>query len=168
MERWLEGKRITPPEWTQPEEPIMIAITRAFQTQSRIGWDQLFRGRIATDWHQAIQAYYRERKPGEAFTPDQWMRTTIEEIWIFAMKLWKQRNIDLHGETNEITMERQRKETATKATAVYNATLGKVSQPDSMVLHHERITEILNWTRQHLDAYLATAEVVCAQNVEPG
>jgi hypothetical protein len=27
---------------------------------------------------------------------------------------------------------------------------------------------ILNWTKQHLDAYLATVEVICKQNVEPG
>jgi len=26
----------------------------------------------------------------------------------------------------------------------------------------------LNWTKSHLDAYLATAEVILEQNVDPG
>jgi hypothetical protein len=27
---------------------------------------------------------------------------------------------------------------------------------------------MLNWTKQHLDTYLATAEMACEWNVEPG
>jgi hypothetical protein len=35
-------------------------------------------------------------------------------------------------------------------------------------LHHARIEEILNWTKEHLDAYLATADVIIDQRDEPG
>jgi hypothetical protein len=54
-----------------------------------------------------------------------------------------------------------------KATAVYTDTIGNIIPSDSLILHCTRINEILNWTKQHLDAYLATAEVICEQNVEP-
>jgi len=30
------------------------------------------------------------------------------------------------------------------------------------------VEEILKWTKTHLDAYLATAEVILEQNVDPG
>jgi hypothetical protein len=44
-----------------------------------------------------------------------------------------------------ISMEQRRKETATEAVAgVYQATIGNVSQTDSVVLHHARIDEILS------------------------
>jgi hypothetical protein len=96
------------------------------------------------------------------------MRTTIDALWTFSLTLWRQRNAALHGPDSALTLERRRKEAVTKATTVYQETLGTISPSDSIILHRSRITDILNWTKQHLDAYLATAEVVCAQNVEPG
>jgi hypothetical protein len=36
------------------------------------------------------------------------------------------------------------------------------------ILHARLLEEILNWTKVHLDAYLATAEVILEQNVDPG
>jgi hypothetical protein len=54
---------------------------------------------------------------------------------------------------------------------VYQATtIGNVSQLDSVVLHHARIDEILKWTKEHLDAYLASADVIVIDqhDEEPG
>ena len=62
--------------------------------------------------------------------------------------------------------QRGRKETATEAVAVYQATIGKVSPTDSVVLHHARINEILKWTKEHLD--LASAYVIIDLLDEPG
>jgi hypothetical protein len=55
-----------------------------------------------------------------------------------------------------------------KAVAVYQSTIGKVSPTDGVVLHHARIEEILKWTKEHLDAYLASADVIIDQRDEPG
>ena len=96
------------------------------------------------------------------------MRTTIDALWTFSLTLWRQRNAALHGPDSALTLERLRKEAVTTAMTVYQDTLGNISPSDSIILHQARITDILNWTKQHLDAYLATAEVVCEQNVEPG
>jgi hypothetical protein len=65
-------------------------------------------------------------------------------------------------------MEQRRKETVTKAVAVYQATIGNVPQMDSVVLHHARIDEILKWTKEYLDAYLASSDVIIDQCDEPG
>jgi hypothetical protein len=51
---------------------------------------------------------------------------------------------------------------------VYQSTIGKVSQTDSVVLHHAHIEEILKWTKEHLDAYPASADVIIEQRDEPG
>jgi hypothetical protein len=52
-----------------------------------------------------------------------------------------------------------------EAVTVYQATIGSVSQMDSvLVLHRARINEILKWTKEHLDAYyLASADVIIDQ-----
>ena len=66
-------------------------------------------------------------------------------------------------------MEQRRKDTANKAATVYQATIGKVSPTDSVVLHHARIEEILKWMKEHLDTYLASADVIIDhQRDKPG
>jgi hypothetical protein len=96
------------------------------------------------------------------------MRTVIKELCVFSIAIWKQRNTELHGIDGAISMEQRRKETATEAVAVYQATIGNISQTDSVVLHHARIDEILKWTKEHLDAYLASADMIIDQRDEPG
>jgi hypothetical protein len=96
------------------------------------------------------------------------MQTTIAAIWTLSMTLWCQCCMTYHGDNGSLTKEQQCKHTATEATSIYQATIGNVLPLDSLILHHAKINEILNWTKQHLDAYLATAEVICKQNVEPG
>ena len=110
-----------------------------------------------------FSTYYKIRQPGESFTPDQWMRTVIKELWEFSITIWIQRNAELHGTDGAISMEQRRKDTANEAVMVYQVTIGKVSPTDSVVLHHARIKEILKWTKEHLDAYLASADVIIDQ-----
>ena len=146
----------------------MNNLKRAFESQCRIGWDQFFRGRITLCWQAVIANYYHERHPGPAFTPDQWMQTTINAIWDFSLTLWRQRNAAYHGADEALPLERKQKDTALKAAAVYRDTAGNLIPSDDIILHWKQLNEILNWTKQHLDAYLATAKVICEWNVEPG
>ena len=96
------------------------------------------------------------------------MRTTIDALWKYAMTLWRHRNASYHGIDSVLTLDKRWREAATKATTVYQETIGNISQSDSLILHHAKISEILTWTQQHLDAYLTMAEVVCEWNIEPG
>jgi hypothetical protein len=95
------------------------------------------------------------------------MRTVIKELWKFSITIWKQRKAELHGTDGAISTEQRRKDTAEETVAVYQATIGNVSQTDSVVLHHARIDEILKWTKEHLDAFLASADVIIDQRDEP-
>ena len=147
MDAWLTRQRMAPPSLQIPDDPILQAITTAFHSQSNIGWDQFFRGHIVTDWKSAIGIYYHERRPGTAFTPDQWMRT-IDALWKFSMTLWRQRNASLHGENSVLSQEKIRKETATKAANVYQATIGNVRPSDGHILHRQKISDIMKWTKQ--------------------
>jgi hypothetical protein len=111
---------------------------------------------------------YLERKPGAHFTPDRWLRTKIDAIWKLALTLLRHRNKELYGDNGELSMEAKRKESLACMTAVYTDTVGNVSPTVSLLLHRQRLTAMINWNKQHLDAYLATAEMACEWNVEPG
>jgi hypothetical protein len=43
-----------------------------------------------------------------------------------------------------------------------------INNAESRMLHGRPLEQILNWTKSHLDVYLATAEVILEQNVDPG
>jgi hypothetical protein len=163
MDSWLARRPVLPPIWPRQSDTIQRQLLLAFDAQSRIGWDQFFRGRIATAWMIPISTYYKARQPGEAFTPEHWMRKIISEIWTFSITIWKQRNTEYHGTDGNISLEHRRTETANVAEQVYQSTIGNVSPTDSIVLHHSRVEEILTWTQEHLDAYLLlSADIIIA------
>jgi hypothetical protein len=43
-----------------------------------------------------------------------------------------------------------------------------VNNAESAILHVRPLEQILTWTKAHLDEYLATAEVILEQNINPG
>jgi hypothetical protein len=96
------------------------------------------------------------------------MCNTIKAIWTLALTLWRHCNAEYHGKNGTLSHERQSMTSALHATKGYHNMLGNVSPSNSLILHHPQIAEIMNWTKQHLDAYLATAEVICKWNIEPG
>lgn len=60
MENWISRRQIAPPDWIAHTKLVLQLLTRAFHAQSKIGWDQFFRGRVALAWKSAIQVYYHE------------------------------------------------------------------------------------------------------------
>ena len=77
------------------------------------------------------------------------------------MGLWQQRCASYHGVNSLHTLECKQKSTAQWAKDVYQQTIGTVTCVEAIILHQHKVNEILNWMKQHLDAYLATAEVIC-------
>ena len=86
MDKWIARRPVLPPAWNGPENKIQAEIRLAFNAQSRIGWDQFFRGWIAKDWQISIARFYKEQQPGDSFTPDQWMRTVIRNYRLFLLR----------------------------------------------------------------------------------
>ena len=59
------------------------------------------------------------------------------------------------------------KEIAIHAEEIYQETIGAITPMANLILHKHNLNTMINWTKQHLDAYLATAEVLRKWNVEP-
>ena len=84
------------------------------------------------------------------------------------MTLWRQRCALYHGVNGIHTIKRNRKNAAARAATAYRETLGNLTPMANILLHRDSLNNMMTWTKQHLDAYLTTAEVLCEWNVEPG
>jgi hypothetical protein len=87
---------------------------------------------------------------GVQFTPNQWMHSTIDAIWTFTLTLWRQRNHKLHGHNEQIFVKAKCQKSLIRATALYHDTL---DDDESSILHSTPVANMINWTKQHLDAY---------------
>ena len=96
------------------------------------------------------------------------MHTTIDAIWTFSLTLWCQQCASYHGVNSIHTLKQKCKAMAIHATEVYQEMISAVTSMADLTLHRHSLNTMMNWTKQHLDAYLATAEVTSKWNVEPG
>jgi hypothetical protein len=112
MDSWL-ARPILPLVWDGPDEPIKRPLHHAFKAQNQIGWYQFFRGRASQ------RAEWQKRSGTYTTNPKTWQ---ILHTWADlnnGCKLQSKKNISL---------EKQRKETALEAVVVYQQeTSGNVS-----------------------------------------
>jgi hypothetical protein len=55
-----------------------------------------------------------------------------------------------------------------EASGIFKEAKLSVNDAESRLLHGQPLEQILTWKKSHLDAYLATAEVILEPNVDPG
>jgi len=70
----------------------------AIQHQARLGWDQLYYGRITKEWANAIDAMH----PDLISTGTQVMSQITRTIWTAILEQWKVRNNHLHQHVAEL------------------------------------------------------------------
>ena len=96
------------------------------------------------------------------------MRKTVDEIWQIFLMIWTCRNGEKYGKDYKEQCEIALATSQDKVREIYERMTNLVNDEESALLHARPLEEILNWTKAHLDAYLATAEVILEQNVGPG
>ena len=96
------------------------------------------------------------------------MQKTIDAIWQIFLTIWLTRNGELHGKDYEEQRAIALKTSRDEVSRIYEEAKQYVNDAESRLLHGRLLEQILTWTKSHLDAYLATAEVILEQNVDPG
>ena len=96
------------------------------------------------------------------------MQKTVDQIWEFYITIWHCRNGELHGHDFEEQRCIALKATCTTVGRVYQEMTSNIEMHHAHILHHLPVEDILKWMKAHLDAYLATAEVILEQNIDPG
>jgi len=144
-------------------------INQAYEHQNYIGWGHFLRGRLSLQWKHCIAHYYKTRQPGDAYTPTLWARKTIDQVFDLFLALWTCRNGEKHGKDYDEQREIALRMTREEVQQIYEFSRNQdVNDLESSLLHARPLEQILTWTKSHLDAYLATAEVILEQNVDPG
>jgi hypothetical protein len=102
-------------EWDFTNEPNAEGLHQLVNSQARIGWDNLFKGRISNEWCklQAVHLRITENpdKPRPAYrTAAYWASCLIQQIVYFTLNTWQIRNDKLHEDKVESERTQRRKE----------------------------------------------------------
>ncbi len=90
-----------------------------------------------------------------------WMTKTVDAIWDYFLAIWTEQNGKLHGRDYDKQQAIALEMTQDKVMQIYEASKHYVNDAKSAILHARPLVEqILMWTKVHLDAYLAIAEVI--------
>ena len=96
------------------------------------------------------------------------MRKTVDAIWQIFLTLWTCRNGEKYGTDYDEQCAIALETSQDAVRHLYEQTKHSVNDEESALLHSRPLEEILTWMKAHLDAFLATAEVILEQNVDPG
>ena len=73
---------------------IELIIQKAFQDQQEIGWHNLLRGYLSSEWNTAQEEYMRQQGMDNN---TQWAPKAIGLLQDYTLTLWNHRNSHLHG-----------------------------------------------------------------------
>jgi hypothetical protein len=90
--------------------------------QSRIGWRQVFNGRISTEWARLQDEYLlSEGLHNNKNSGSLWAATILTSIWDEWHLVWTVRNGVIHGHDQASRQRTQRSEAETEIRAIYDA-----------------------------------------------
>jgi len=70
----------------------------SFQTQSRLGWKQLYYGRFSKQWRNHLIKHQPHLGPARILTK------TLSIIWNYVLSVWLSRNSDQHASTDHFPL----------------------------------------------------------------
>lgn len=109
------------------------------QDQTKIGWQNLLKGRLSKRW-ASIQQAYLESRPTTASTDNdqrglQWTVSTIDCIFKCWLDLWDIRNQDRHGKDLEAQLRRDKEQAQREVQALYDQRPSVPQRLQSIFLH---------------------------------
>ena len=118
---------------THPTNAHLHLVHLAYIDQSSIGWGNLLRGRIATAWLRAHDQYYSLRHLHDKYSTTHFAPALVRHLWDFSLAIWKHRNDEVHGATDDAAKEKQEKILDATITAAYQQP-DRHSDADRLVL----------------------------------
>jgi hypothetical protein len=105
----LHGTKMTPIKTLVPD--ASDALIRIDNTQNKIGWDQVLKGRLCIGWGELYNHDIAMDKLKLTTTDaEQWGKKCLTIIWKFVIDMWRQRNETEHnldGETSKIAKRKE-------------------------------------------------------------
>jgi exonuclease III len=110
-----------------PDEPqsaqYAAEMHQLIETQTRIGWRQLFNGRFSKQWSEIQNVHLnhiRRHIPWMKNTGQQWQVAIITVLWEEWHDLWKMRNSDVHGKDEATRAIAENREVSRRLSMIYD------------------------------------------------
>jgi len=88
---------------------VLPQLKPPIQWQSRLGWEQLYKGRVATNWASTIDMLHPELQ----MNGTQVMATIQTTVWQYVLATWKVRNEHLHHNADQLDLPNYRQAVTT-------------------------------------------------------
>ena len=118
---------------THHSDTHLHRVRLAYIDQPSIGWGNLLRGRIATAWLRAQDQYHSIKHLHDKYSTTHFAPALVRHLWDFSLAIWKHRNDEVHGATDDAAKEKQEKILDATITAAYQQP-DRHSDADRLVL----------------------------------
>ncbi len=87
-------------QYPEVDSELPPEIQPALRHQRRLGWNQLFYGRVARHWAQAIDQLH----PHLTFSGSQVMTKLVQTVWTYILAIWMAQNQHLHHDAGHLSL----------------------------------------------------------------
>jgi len=88
-------------QYPQIKADLPLPLQSVFRVQTCLGWDQLYHGRISTNWEKAIDAPH----PQLPLPSRQIMVQMIRTVWDHILSTWRLRNTHLYQDNDAMNCQ---------------------------------------------------------------
>ena len=160
-----------------------VKYRQLIRQQNRIGWRQLFNGRLSREWanlqndyiyvrHQRLQETHQSAQKDGAYSTlsDRrngltWTAAIIQEIWDRWFELWAMRNADVHGNDQQTRHTHQESNNIARLQTIYD-NRGSLEPRVRDELLYTTMEEHLEKSRHTLHNWLAVHEATITQSIK--
>jgi hypothetical protein len=157
MELALQESTVNP-HWKPDLAHVSEHLSRFIREQGSIGWQELYRGRIAKSIVTVMDTNYQNANANRLqYTGKRWTRALLRNIWNTVLKLWKNRNdivYNLDKNIQEMAIKENLNNRIERCFAQYN----DLDLHDRNIVFAKSQEEVMAEDRRYITAWLRIAE----------
>jgi hypothetical protein len=151
-------------KWTIDKHNYHPELHKAIESQNKIGWNQIYCGRISVDFSISQEQFYRwQQLPTTTHNGQKWTRDLTYKIWEMMLKLWQNRNTAKHDKDERSKTQHTRRQLQARTHQCYSQA-HTLSTVDRHHLFQKTLEERLNDNPQSLQAWVAGTERIIRIN----
>lgn len=126
----------------------------AVRNQNRIGWGQVFRGRLASEF-QTYALHQKHGRPTNKCISQEWSIRLIQQQWDQVESQWMLRNESLHGIDIEDTRSKVRGRITEEVRRIYELK-DQILPKDQRITLNQPIETVLTWNTAQMKIWTET------------
>jgi hypothetical protein len=146
------------PSWTPDMKYISMDLNKSIAEQNRIGWQQVYYGRISKKLINFMDQHYQQLPVNHLkYTGERWARALIKKIWDTMLQLWKERNDQIHQVDKGKQVENQKQRLERRIARCYEYS-NNLTATERLRWFSDTRTEIMLQDTRYLEAWVRTVE----------